>query len=355
MGSSRQWFGPNIADRTTAAGGRQLSSPRRSRFGRRDSPMRLPAAKSAHDRARRRGLARARRAGASRRPRRSRLPNGSRRFRAKARAKGISDATYHARDGRAEARHDGVLGDPQPAGVQPAALAIHQPPRLGLAHPDRQGPRSKEFAPLLARIEKDFGVERGVMLGLWGIEFDLRRSAREAEPFAPGVSRARGARLGRAAPARLLGDRADQRAAHRARKAGRRRRRWSAHGPARWATRNGCRKSGSMSASTMTATAGSIRSTSRTTRSGSSARYLVNRGKYRRGEHWGYEVRAGGRGSDETSRSYEAWQKLGVTRADGQAVSAPEADGEAVGAGRGRAGLPARPELLRGARPTIRR
>ena len=25
---------------------------------------------------------------------------------------------------------------------------------------------------------------------------------------------------------------------------------------------------------------------------GSSARYLVNRGKYRRGEHWGYEVRA---------------------------------------------------------------
>ena len=48
---------------------------------------------------------------------------------------------------------------------------------------------------------------------------------------------------------------------------------------------------------------------------GSSARYLVNRGKYRRGEHWGYEVRAGGRGSDETSRSYEAWQALGLSRA----------------------------------------
>src|SRR5258707_1151197 len=51
---------------------------------------------------------------------------------------------------------------------------------------------------------------------------------------------------------------------------------------------------------------------------GSSARYLVNRGKYRRGEHWGYEVRAPGRTSDETSRTYEAWQALGVTRADGQ-------------------------------------
>jgi lytic murein transglycosylase len=56
---------------------------------------------------------------------------------------------------------------------------------------------------------------------------------------------------------------------------------------------------------------------------GSSARYLVNRGKYRRGEHWGYEVRAGGRGSDETSRSYEAWHSLGVTRADGQPFPNP--------------------------------
>ena len=74
----------------------------------------------------------------------------------------------------------------------------------------------------------------------------------------------------------------------------------------------------------MTATAGSIRSTSRTTRSGSARSYLVNRGKYRRGEHWGYEVRAPGRASDETSRSYEAWQKLGVTRADGQPFPNPK-------------------------------
>ena len=39
-------------------------------------------------------------------------------------------------------------------------------------------------------------------------------------------------------------------------------------------------------------TAGCRRSASRTMRSASSARYLVERGKYRRGEHWGYEVRA---------------------------------------------------------------
>src|SRR5258708_25791051 len=30
--------------------------------------------------------------------------------------------------------------------------------------------KAKEYAPLFARIEKDFGVERSVMLAVWGIE-----------------------------------------------------------------------------------------------------------------------------------------------------------------------------------------
>src|SRR5258708_20722377 len=30
--------------------------------------------------------------------------------------------------------------------------------------------KAKEYAPLLARIEQDFGVERSVMMGIWGIE-----------------------------------------------------------------------------------------------------------------------------------------------------------------------------------------
>src|SRR5215207_2818558 len=57
----------------------------------------------------------------------------------------------------------------------------------------------------------------------------------------------------------------------------------------------------------------------------STARYLVNRGKYRRGEHWRYEVRVpkGVRGSG--SRSYDAWQKAGVTRADGKSFPQPAA------------------------------
>src|ERR1700682_4946086 len=45
---------------------------------------------------------------------------------------------------------------------------------------------------------------------------------------------------------------------------------------------------------------------------GSSARFLVNRGKYHRGEHWGFEVRTSGAASG--SRSYAAWASAGVTR-----------------------------------------
>ena len=65
---------------------------------------------------------------------------------------------------------------------------------------------------------------------------------------------------------------------------------------------------------------------------GSSARYLVNRGKYHRGEHWGYEVRAPGGGASG-SRTYAAWASAGVTRADGQPFPQPNASRADVGAG----------------------
>jgi lytic murein transglycosylase len=56
------------------------------------------------------------------------------------------------------------------------------------------------------------------------------------------------------------------------------------------------------------------------------AQYLVKRGKYRPGEHWGYEVRgASGTSGAGASRTYESWQKAGVTRADGKAFPQPNA------------------------------
>jgi lytic murein transglycosylase len=50
---------------------------------------------------------------------------------------------------------------------------------------------------------------------------------------------------------------------------------------------------------------------------GSTARYLLDRGKYHRGEHWGYEVRAAGTKSGG-NKTYAAWASAGVVRADGQ-------------------------------------
>jgi len=58
---------------------------------------------------------------------------------------------------------------------------------------------------------------------------------------------------------------------------------------------------------------------------GSSARFLVNRGKYPRGEHWGYEVRADGAASSEGGRSFAAWTAAGITRADGKPFPQPNA------------------------------
>ena len=56
---------------------------------------------------------------------------------------------------------------------------------------------------------------------------------------------------------------------------------------------------------------------------GSTARFLVNRGKYHRGEHWGYEVRAASASSG--NRTYTAWASAGVARADGQPFPQPQA------------------------------
>ncbi len=53
------------------------------------------------------------------------------------------------------------------------------------------------------------------------------------------------------------------------------------------------------------------------------ARYLTERGKWRRGEAWGHEVTvpAGGQryADNRTMRSYETWQANGFRRADGEA------------------------------------
>ncbi|MEW6767619.1 MAG: lytic murein transglycosylase [Pseudomonadota bacterium] len=54
----------------------------------------------------------------------------------------------------------------------------------------------------------------------------------------------------------------------------------------------------------------------------SSARYLVERGDYRRGEHWGYEVLLN-KSKKKGNHSYADWAASGVTRADGKPFPRP--------------------------------
>jgi lytic murein transglycosylase len=177
--------------------------------------------------------------------------------------------------------------------------------------------RLREYGPLLARIEKDFGVERSVILGLWGIEStfgDPLVKQNHSRPIFPAlaalawgeprrraywetelINALRIVQKGWANPKDMVGS-------------------WAgAMGHTQWMPEVwlnlGLDYDGDGRVNPLDKPDDAL---------GSSAKYLVNRGKYRRGQHWGYEVRAGGRGSDETSRTFDAWQKLGITRADGQ-------------------------------------
>jgi membrane-bound lytic murein transglycosylase B len=53
------------------------------------------------------------------------------------------------------------------------------------------------------------------------------------------------------------------------------------------------------------------------------ARFLVERGSYRRNEAWGYEVRANG-GRHNGHRTFAQWRDLGLTRADGAPFPRPD-------------------------------
>ena len=81
---------------------------------------------------------------------------------------------------------------------------------------------------------------------------------------------------------------------------------------------------------------------------GSSARYLINRGKYHRGEHWGYEVRASRRVRQRQPHLCGVGQRRREARRR-PAVPAAECIGADVGAGRRRSCVPAGSEFLCGA------
>jgi len=58
------------------------------------------------------------------------------------------------------------------------------------------------------------------------------------------------------------------------------------------------------------------------------AQYLTKRGRYQRGEHWGYEAKVPDNrtrlADKRTWRTYAQWQKLGIARADGKSFPRPD-------------------------------
>jgi lytic murein transglycosylase len=186
--------------------------------------------------------------------------------------------------------------------------------------------RAREYASLLARIEKDYGVDRYVLLGLWGMESsfgDVIDNPKYMRPIIPalaalafGEPRRRKyweAELlnaltivdrGWAQPSAMIGS-------------------WAgAMGHTQWMPevwlhvgvdydRDGRANPFGKPDDALAGT----------------ARYLVERGKYRRGEAWGCEVRIPNGharlADNRTMRSYAKWHELGVARADGAAFARP--------------------------------
>lgn len=182
--------------------------------------------------------------------------------------------------------------------------------------------RLREVRPLLTRLEKDFGVAPSILLGLWGMETafgDPIVHQNHMRPVIPalaalawGEPRRRSywetellnalviIQRGWSTPQEMRGS-------------------WAgAMGHTQWMPEVwiniGFDYDGDGRASPFGKPDDALAGT---------CKYLLQRGRYRRGEPWGYEVRAANAANG--TRSYAAWQQLGVVRADGKPYPMPSA------------------------------
>jgi lytic murein transglycosylase len=244
-------------------------------------------------------------------------------FRPRARARGVSDATYSAvMRGLTPDTSVYALDRSQPEFTEKLWQYLNRRVSDWRITVGRE--KAKEHEALLGRIEQDFGVDRAIMLGLWGVESaygDPYVQKNHMRPIFPAL-----AALAWGEP--------------------RRKRYWEQELlNALVIVERGWSKPEEMRGSWAGAMGhtqwmpevwlnvgmdydrdGRINPFGRPDDAlGSTARYLVQRGKYRRGEHWGYEVRVPKGVREGASRSYDAWRKAGVVRADGKPFPQPAA------------------------------
>jgi lytic murein transglycosylase len=187
--------------------------------------------------------------------------------------------------------------------------------------------RARENAGLLTRLEKDYGVDRYTLLGLWGMESsfgDVVDNPKYMRPVIPalaalafGEPRRRAyweAELlnaltivdrGWSQPAEMIGS-------------------WAgAMGHTQWMPEVWLHMGVDYNHDGRVTPFGKPDDSLAGT-----ARYLLERGKYRRGEAWGCEVKLNPGNTrladNRTMRSYAKWHGLGVRRADGAAFARPD-------------------------------
>jgi membrane-bound lytic murein transglycosylase B len=248
-------------------------------------------------------------------------------FRSRALAKGVSEATWNRVMGRIEPDMT-VLKEmqSQPEFTEETWQYINRRVSDWRIIHGKIALKSNEA--LFARIERDFGVERGTLLALWGVESafgDPLVQQNHMRPVFPSL-----AALAWNAPRRKPYWESELINALRIVDKG-----WSTPEQMRgsWAGAMGHTQwmpEVWLNVGTDYDGDGKISPFGRPDDAlGSTAKYLVDRGKYHRGEHWGYEVRASGAGnSSRGSRTYAAWAGAGVTRADGQPFPQPDASAQ---------------------------
>ncbi len=243
------------------------------------------------------------------------------RFRGRARARGITDATYNA-----------VMGGLKPD-TSVYALDRKQPEfheqtwqylnrRVSEWRIETGRERAREYGPLLASIEKKYGVDRHVMLGLWGMESafgEVIANPKLMRPVLPalaalawGEPRRRRywekellnalviVQRGWAKPQEMMGS-------------------WAgAMGHTQWMPEVWLNMGVDFDRDGRISPFGAPDDALAGT-----ARYLLERGGYRRGEGWGYEVKLPGKIRGGRWRSIASWMKAGVKRADGKPFPRP--------------------------------
>ena len=242
-------------------------------------------------------------------------------FRARARARGISDATYtRVMSGIKPDTSVYALDRAQPEFTEEVWQYLNR--RVSDWRILTGKERAKEYAPLLDRIERTYGVDRYILLGLWGMESafgDVVVNPKHMRPVIPALAAlAWGERRRRrfweqelldallivergwAEPKEMVGS-------------------WAgAMGHTQWMPgvwlRMGVDFNGDGRISPFGPPDDAFAGT---------ARFLLERGKYKRGLEWGCEVRLPS-GITSGRRTFAAWKKAGAVRADGEAFAHPD-------------------------------